>query len=98
MVVSRMGRSTDGKFVHRVIPVVLERELHSDKAINLLLCADILQWMKFHRFSLKNTSASVNFLNLLCEDVNRLHDRCAICLYHHSTVYAFLSQFPRSPG
>ena len=36
MVVSRMGRSTDGKFVHRVIPFVLERELHSDKAINLL--------------------------------------------------------------
>src|SRR5260370_31308491 len=37
MVVSRMGRSTDGKFAHRGIPFVLERMLHPDKAINFSL-------------------------------------------------------------
>jgi Protein of unknown function (DUF998) len=36
-VVSRMSRSTNGKFAHRGIPFVLERMPHPDKAIQLSL-------------------------------------------------------------
>src|SRR5258708_17340877 len=100
MVVSRMGRSTNGKFAHRVVPFVLERMLHPDKAIKFLLSNDMLQWIQFHRFSLKNTSAIVSFLNLLCEDVDRLHDRFAIRLERRATpsrcscCYTFLARLP----
>src|SRR6266446_9064575 len=37
MVMSRIGRFTNGKFAHRVIPFVLERMLHPGKAIKLSL-------------------------------------------------------------
>ena len=37
MEMSRIGRSTDGKFVHRIIPIVLELVFHADEPINLSL-------------------------------------------------------------
>src|SRR2546425_847186 len=40
-VVSRIGRLTDGKLVHGVMPCVLERVLLPDEAINLWLGSEI---------------------------------------------------------
>lgn len=41
MVVSRMGRLTNGQFVHSVMPCVLERVLLAEEAIYLWLGSEI---------------------------------------------------------